>query len=147
MNQPRERIPVENQYLNELGRTTYNFAYLEWGIIWLTETIQNGFLSDAKTLTAGQIAVRFLEAVTEVGENEPDKQELTELAIKFNSLVKDRNQLMHGNPFTANGGEQRLKYNGKHGQKDWTTELMQEFADNLALCSIEAGKLLHGGRY
>ncbi|MCY4261371.1 MAG: hypothetical protein OXC91_14045, partial [Rhodobacteraceae bacterium] len=57
-----ERIPVEDCYLRAFGRAAYNFAYLEWGIIYLVEPVRPGFLSQASNLTSGQIAGRFSEA-------------------------------------------------------------------------------------
>jgi hypothetical protein len=143
----RECIPANDQYLRELGRATYNFAYLEWGIVWLTETLEPGFLGEAQTLTAGQIARRFSNAVEQVPVSDSDRAELLELATGFLDLVDERNRLIHGNPFTADNGEQRLLYTGKHGRKDWTEALMQKFSDDAAILGSAAGRLLHGGRY
>lgn len=140
-----ERIPVDDRYIRALGRATYNFAYLEWGIVWLTETIQVGFLNEVRKLTAGQIANRFRQAVGTLGDNNSDKVALELLASIFAELVEDRNRLMHGNPFTATGSEQRLLYDGKHGRKDWTIQLIEDFSERAATASIEAGRLLHGG--
>jgi hypothetical protein len=143
----RENIPAKDQYLRELGRATYNFTYVEWGIVWLTETLEPGFLRDAETLTAGQIARRFSSAVERVPATEPDQPELTELVRRFLELVEERNRLIHGNPFTADNGDQRLLYTGRHGRRDWTEEHMQQFSDDAATLGSVAGRLLHGGRY
>jgi hypothetical protein len=104
-------------------------------------------LSDAQKLTAGQIAKRFESAVVRVSATEPDQAELTELARSFLALVEERNRLIHGDPFTANNGEQRLLYSGKYGRKDWSEELMQQFSDDAADLGSAAGRILHGGRY
>lgn len=143
----RESIPARDDYLRELGRATYNFAYLEWGIIWLTETLEPGFLSIAQTLTAGIIAQRFADAVTKVPASVGDQSELENLARNFREMVVERNRLFHGNPFTAKNGEQRLLYSGKHGRKEWTENLIQQFSDVAATLGAEASRLLHGGRY
>lgn len=140
-----ERVPADDEYLRALGRAAYNFAYLEWGIVWLTETIEFGFLKDVSLLTAGQIANRFDQAVGNLSDDDPNKPALMSLASAFISLVEERNRLMHGNPFAADGGEQRLKYDGRHGRKDWTIPLIQEFSEQTATASIEADRLLHGG--
>ena len=142
-----ERIPVANAYLRALGRAVYNFTYLEWGIVWLTETIEPGFLRKVGTLTAGQIANHFANAEKQMNGADPGKKDLENLVSIFKALVDDRNRLFHGNPFTAEGGEQRLIYDGKHGQKDWTVDLMTTFSSQVAEASISAGSLLHGGRY
>ena len=143
----RESIPAADSYLRELGRATYNFAYLEWGIVWLTETLEPGFLSVAETLPAGGIAKRFAKAVERVPSSDVDRPELVELSKSFLDIVKERNRLIHGNPFTAEGGEQRLLYSGRHGRKDWTEQLIQQFSDVAATLGAEAGHLLHNGRY
>lgn len=143
----RGNIPAKGRYLTELGRATYNFAYLEWGIVWLTETLEPGFLRRAHKMTAGEIAQGFVKAVARLPATEPDLPELTELAASFPGLVQERNRLIHGNPVTADNGEQRLLYSGKHGRKDWTEELMQQFSDDAAKLGSDAGRLLHGGRH
>ena len=143
----RESIPADDQYLRALGRATYNFAYLEWGVVWLTETIEQGFLDTANSLTAGQIANRFMLAVQRVPESDVDHRELTDLARRFQELVEERNRLVHANPFTAENGAQRLLYVGKHGRKEWSEGLIQQFSDLAALLGAIAARLLHAGRY
>lgn len=146
MTEQSERIPAAEDYLRALGRATYNFAYLEWGVIWLTETLQSGFLRKASTMTAGQIAECFSKAVKMLDDTDPDKIRLRTLASDFIQIVADRNSLMHGNPHTAQTGEQRLLYEGRHGRRDWTIESMTQFSAHAATASIEAGDVLHSGR-
>ena len=110
-----ERIPVADDYLRTLGRAIYNFAYLEWGIVWLTETIEPGFLTDASQLTAGQIARRFSESIERLASTVQDKDQLRAVSASFRELLPARDGLVHGNPYTAMGGEQRLLYDGRHG--------------------------------
>jgi hypothetical protein len=45
-----ERIPADDRYLRDLGRATYNFAYLEWGVIWIGEKLDPGFLNKVTPL-------------------------------------------------------------------------------------------------
>lgn len=146
MTELSERIPVAEDYLSALGRATYNFSYLEWGIIWLTETLQPGFLQTSSTMTAGNIAEKFSSVVEKLDMGDADKTKLQILAKNCSDLVTIRNSLMHGNPYTALSGEQRLLYDGKHGRKDWTIDSMKEFSTRTAAASIEAGRLLHNGR-
>ena len=141
-----ERIPVTEDYLAALGRATYNFSYLEWGVIWLAETLQPGFLQTSSTMTAGNIAQKFSSVVENLDKTAADKTKLKMLASNFTDLIALRNSLMHGNPYTALNREQRLLYDGKHGRKDWTIDSMKGFATRTATASIEAGKLLHNGR-
>ena len=141
-----ERIPVAEGYLSALGRATYNFSYLEWGVIWLTETLQPAILQISSTMTAGNIAETFSSVVEKLDKTDVDKERLKVLARQFRDLVVTRNRLMHGNPYTAPSGEQRLLYDGKHGRRDWTIESMKDFSGRTATASIEVGKLLHNGR-
>ena len=146
MTEQLERIPVAEDYLSALGRATYNFSYLEWGIIWITETLQPGFLQMASTMTARNISEKFSSVVKRLDKTDPDGTRLQTLARNFRDLVPDRDRLMHGNPYTALSGEQRLLYDGKHGRKDWTIDSMKDFSSRTATESIEVGKLLHNGR-
>lgn len=146
MTEDSERIPVGDDYLHALGRAIYNFAYLEWGIVWLTETIEPGFISDTPKLTASEIARRFSSAVEQLANSVQDKEQIRAVAASFAELIPDRNSMVHGDPYTAMGGEQRLLYDGRHGHKDWTIVEMRKFASSAAHVSQEANRLLHNGR-
>jgi len=136
-----ERISVEDRYLCVLGRAVYNFVYLEWAVINLVETFEPGVLSRASSLTSGQVERTFSKIARSLPETNSCKNQFQELAKDFRDLVKNRDCLVHGNPYTAKTGEQRLLYNGRHGRKDWTIELLTEFANRTAEASIEAGNL------
>ncbi|MEP3051385.1 MAG: hypothetical protein ABJP48_00205 [Erythrobacter sp.] len=112
-------------------------------MIWLLEQREPGFLAKSKSLTAGQISGALLNSAASIGQGHQQEHVLSEIAQTFSSLVEDRNRLMHGNPFTADGGEQRLTYTGRHGQKDWTICEMDNFSDRLAELSIAVGRLIH----
>ena len=146
MTEQSERIPVADEYLRALGRATYNFAYLEWAIVWLMETLQPGFVRIVSTMTAGEIGNRFSEAVGKLDDDVSDQDRLEELARDYAELVTDRNSLVHGNPHTSPTGEQRLLYDGRHGRQDWTIDTVTGFSSRTATASIEAVELLHNGR-
>lgn len=141
------RIPVEDEYLIALGRATYNFTYLEWGIVWLTEILNPGFLARAESMTAGQIAREFEQQVDKLDENIQDKNYLNQLASTFLNLKNKRNELLHGNPYTAENGEQRLLYSSASTRQDWTISEIVEVARSFEDAAIKAGSLLHNGRY
>ena len=145
MTEQSERIPASDEYLRALGRATYNFAYLEWGIIWLAEILQPGFHRNASGKTAGKIAGCFSKAVELLDDTQPSKIRLRALASDFTQIVDDRNSLMHGNPHTARTGEQRLLYAGRHGRRDWTIKLMTRFSSRSATAAVETNDLLHDG--
>ena len=141
-----EGIPATDEYLRALGRAVFNFAYLEWGVIWLVETMQRGFLNDSSKMTSGKIANRFCDAAEQLDDAVPDKQALRSLSQKFKCLVPDRNRLVHSHTYTAPEGANELMYLGRHGRKAWPIELMTDFASRAAAVSIEANGVLHAGR-
>jgi hypothetical protein len=147
MAEERTRIPVHDDYLIALGRATYNFAYLEWGIVWAWECIDKGSIQKVKLLTAGQIAEQFKKQTETLPDSHSFKIRLTVLAFEFQNFVKRRNKLVHANPYTASGGEQRLLYNGSNSTQDWPITQINEFSDDAAKLSIDAGELIHGGLY
>ena len=140
------RIPIADSYAAAMGRAGYNFAYLEWGIVWLCETLDRGFINTVDDLTAGQIARHFDEVVKGLPAGASDKERLETLSGSFIDLVKERNGLMHGRPFTGEGGEQRLLYRGKGQYKDWTVDCIIDAARAYEVTAIEVGYLLDGGR-
>ena len=99
-----EHIRVADDYLHTLGRAIYNFAYLEWGIVWLAETVEPGFLTDASQLTAGQIARRFSESIERLPSTVQDKDQLRAVAASFRELLPARDGLVHGNPYLITYG-------------------------------------------
>ena len=57
------RIPVEERYLSALGRATYNFAYLEWQIVWIINVLDPDYVNSVRGKTAGCIAKDFQRVV------------------------------------------------------------------------------------
>ena len=139
------RVPVAEGYVRALGRAAYNFSYLEWGIVWLAETIGPGFLTRVSGMTAGTIAREFEKLSGSCGDSDSDA--LRALASTFGGLVKDRNALLHGVPYTAQGGEQRLRHLGPESTRDWTEALILEAAQRFEAAALEANRLLLAGRY
>jgi hypothetical protein len=138
-------IPVANDYVAAFGRAMYNFAYLEWGIVWLAETIGPGYMQQERG-TARNIGEKFSALVNQRTQNEQDHSRLKNLAATFLTLVEDRNALAHGIPHTAEGGEQRLGYDRKGVRRDWSIAAMLKIAKDFEDAAIEANALLHGGR-
>lgn len=139
------QVPVAEGYIRALGRAAYDFSYLEWGIVWLAETIRPGFLGRVGGMTAGTIGREFEAAA--LARADEDAKSLQILAANFLHLVKDRNALLHGVPYTAKRGEQRLLHLGPKGRRDWTENLILETARKFEAAAIEANSLLHAGRY
>jgi hypothetical protein len=143
----RDRIPAEPEYLQALGRAAYNFTYLEWGIVWLGETLLDGFIGWCSKQTAQQIGERFAKLARAVPPDDDDREALICIAGKFLTLVLDRNRLLHAHPYTATDGEQRLGYRGKSEPKDWPKSEIEMFADDVSDLSSHVTSAFYGGRY
>ena len=140
------RIPVAEPYALALGRATYCFAYAEWGIIWLGETVDQGLISWASGQTSGNVGERFARIASQLPEDMPDRLALVGLSKEFLRLVNFRNGLAHGRPFSADDGEQRLSYNGKSGEFDWSIDKIDEFTRACEDLALETDKFVHTGR-
>lgn len=139
------RIPLTEAYAEALGRAVYSFCYLEWEVVWIIECLEPGFVNEVTGLTAGQIANRFIDET-----NKPHALEatlalrLSDFAECFKRLVDSRNALVHGNPYTAENGEQRLGYSGKRGRVEWPLSEIVSVTSKFEQAALEAGHILHG---
>lgn len=139
------RIPVDEAYVALLGRAVYNFAYLEWAVIYTVETLLPGYLSKyteaARSMPSGAVANDFRERVIERTDLKPDlKDKLATCAGRFSRLVNDRNRLIHAHPYTVESGDQQLNYQGRLPSTSWSVEeveaVAREFDD--AACEMTA---------
>jgi hypothetical protein len=138
------RIQVAKEYVIALGRATYNFAYLEWGIVWIGQALKPGFINEVSELTARSIGKEVAKIIA-ASSGHLLFQQLSTLSAKFPELVKRRNSLMHGNPYTAEGGAQQLLYDGQHGRQEWRVQDILDAARDFEDAAIEAANLLHKG--
>lgn len=133
------RIPVAPEYANALGYTVYCFCYLEWGAIYLAETLKPGHIHKVRKRTAGQIAEKLSKLVRKPSSASPELlKRMEKFASDFEDLVGLRNKLVHAHPISAKNKEQRLKY---WEQPDWTIEKIEEAAKAFEIASVEAGAL------
>jgi len=107
MSDERLRVQLEPAYAQALGRATYCFAILEWRVVWCGESIQVDWLKEVQHKAAGLIGLRFEKLVASMPDSEL-RDRLRALGKDFMELVDQRNQIIHGKPSTAPGGEQRL---------------------------------------
>ena len=140
----KSRIPVADDVVAAFGRAMYNFAYLEWNIVWLAEKIQPGYIR-GKRIT-WDIGGKFSALVNRHTQHHHDHIHLKNLAEEFVTLVKERHALAHGNPHTAEGGKQRLLYDREGVRRDWSIEAMLNSAKDFEDAAIKANSLLHDGR-
>ncbi len=139
MKNDRNRIPVEERYVEALGRATYVFATLEWNAVWCCERIKPGYVAKLGRKTAGDVARDLISRLSRIGDVTV-RQACNGPAHEFHRLVKVRNALLHGKPGTADDNAQRLFDQGK----PWSPEMIDDAADEFAACSITLNALLHG---
>lgn len=140
----KEKLPADEKYLLALGCAVYRFSNLEWSIIWLLETLDEGFLKRSKKVAANTIAKKFGSVLNNVGEKVSNLADLEKLQSDFAKLVILRDSLIHSNPFTDESGVPNLSYNGRHGRKRWTQENIEEFSEEVRSLSTAWSSVFHG---
>jgi hypothetical protein len=158
------RIPVDNSYLLALGRATYYFSYLEWGIIYLIEKIKPGYVQESQGFvdkieakTSGVIAKDFKECLKKYPQTDLSFQnKLQDIANTFSTLVANkRNPIIHGSPRTDQNGKQGLLYHnpgnrGKEGKPVWVEWSEAEILDaalEFQELAIEVNNLFHNSTF
>jgi hypothetical protein len=140
MKDDRLRVPIDDAYVQALGRMTYVFATLEWNAVWCCERMQTNYINRLGRKTAGIIA----DDLVHLAGKRPDPQLRTDClgpSKEFKRLVKLRNGILHGKPGTAPTltKEQRLFQDGQ----PWTPAMIDDAADEFAACSILLNALLY----
>lgn len=134
----RLRVPVDDRYVEALGRAAYVFATLEWNAVWCCERMRAGDIQSLGRKTAGDIAADLARFAS----RRPDprhRDDISGPAREFKRLVLVRNGIMHGKPGTAPDGGQRLFRDGA----PWTPEMLEDAADEFAACSALLNALLY----
>jgi hypothetical protein len=141
-----ERIPVAQDYALALGRACYIFAYLEACVIRCIEMFEPGYQASIRQrkMTAGQIAFDFVKLAERGPVPEEVAARIVAAAAQFDVLVDMRNDLLHGRPRMAPGGEQRLYRLAPDGHEvDWTLDEIQEAANAFEFCAMEVTAILN----
>ena len=119
------RVVVDREYAELLGRAVYCFSSYEWQVACTLNKLRPGFLNEftaAKPpLTAGLLSRRFGEILKGAEALPSDqRQKLIGVQQEFARSIGLRDQLIHGHPCTAPGGQQQLNYSGgKHNPMQW----------------------------
>ncbi len=131
------RIPVDQSYVQAIGQVMYNFATVEWNIVYLGSLIAPSFVS-RESGADFDIVVREFGLLSETGKH----PEYAYIAVRFAEMAKRRQDLLKSIPFTASGGAQEL--GGAQGPDDqWTEEKVQALAKDLEDLDIEANDLYY----
>jgi hypothetical protein len=104
-----EQFPCGEGYLDALGRVVYNFAVLEYSVVWVIELIAPGYMEAYRRgkKTAGEVAKDFRNNVDKLKDG-PVKTKLESLSARFAQLAVDRNDLLHANPAATSNGDSHL---------------------------------------
>lgn len=141
MNDDRLLIPHDPDYFHAIGLATIAFARLEWNAVWCCERLQPGYIAtiESKKKTAGIIG-RDLNRLFGRIDDSPLRSKIGPLAREFESVVLDRNGLLHGKPITSPTGDQRLFRNGS----EWTINAINSFSDRCVKAASPLNALLYG---
>jgi hypothetical protein len=118
-------VPIDDPYLHAVGLAVTCFARLEWGVVWVCEKLNPGYLTEMKRKTAGGIASDFIR-LTAAYSAPGTAADLSRVAYEFSYLVGTRNKLLHAKPGTnSSTQEQRLFSEGT----EWTVAAVNHAAD------------------
>ncbi|SRR6266498_3351645 len=112
------RVPVDDSYVALVGKAVYVFAYYEWGVIYIIEFLQPGFVyrySRGNPMTSGHVSDALKGVINDstTSFGKITKQELESCSIEFERLIAKRNALIHAHPITDADGSQILAYQTK----------------------------------
>jgi len=112
------RVPVDDSYAALVGKAVYVFAYYEWGIIWIIEFLQPGFVGRycrENPMTSGQVRGTFQAVINDPATSfaKVTRQELEACLTELERLIIKRNTLIHAHPCTDMDGSQILAYQTK----------------------------------
>ncbi len=145
------RIPVDDSYAMLLGKAVYVFAYYEWTIIWIIESLQPGFVRDycrKKILTSGGVKKELQEAIQQLAKLPPlvSTHELQTCCDQFGLLIDKRNALVHAHPSTDSDGTQVLNFQAKTTKPlpdmKWPNADLESLISEFDQAACDASKLL-----
>ncbi len=145
------RVPFDDDYVKLVGTAVYLFSYYEWAIIYVIERLEPGFVAEYcrghwRGMTSGQVSKRFMKAVEGyAGDRGATKEELWCCCRVFDSLVHNRNALIHAHPITDEGGAQILSYQGSPSRQisdmRWEIASIEEFVREVDASACEASNI------
>jgi hypothetical protein len=144
MTERARRISVDPEYACALGYAIYCYCSLEWNVVWIIERLDPGYIRKIQWKTANKFSQGLARRIEKaVGLEETLRARLSVFSDRFKPLTKRRDALLHANPSTATGGEQRLHYSGETGVIDWPLADVIAVSEEFESASIEANELFH----
>jgi len=137
------RIPADPVYLQAVGRTFYNFTYLEWVVVWTIAKLRpDGFGGVPKGETASRIAKALIKAIDQTQPSLPSglRHSLVKFHEAYLRAIPRRNKLLHAHPFTATDGSQQLGGGGYQ----WPVEELRAAALEFQEAAIMGNDIFHG---
>jgi len=115
MNNNHLIIQIDDTYAKLIGQAVYSFGYYEWMIVYLINSLDNGFVleySRKKLFTSGKVAKKLKGVIDQINYSHKgiNKSQLEDCHVQFHSLIDKRNALMHGHPITHVDESQILAY-------------------------------------
>ena len=149
MNTEKTRVPFEESYVCLLGQAVYLFAYYEWQIICIINSLSQGFVreySRGKPLTSRAVHKRFVAELAKG--NAPSGASLASLEAcrdTFHNLIPRRNALVHAHPITDKVEGQIVAFQAGPVKPirdlKWDRDHLQAFIQDVDEAACEAGAL------
>jgi len=139
MDGARLATPVDDPYLLAIGYAVICFARCEWAAVWLAERLDPSFpgRTEVRNSRTGElngppskVIANNLVALVGAMSDDPRRGEWESMALEFQRLAQDRNDLLHAKPGTSADGAQRFF----RGGVEWTLADVERFADSAADC-------------
>jgi len=147
------RIPIDDEYAAIVGKAIYAFAYYEWTIIYMIDSLMHGFVTEysrplSNPLTSGVVCSRLKKAInhTQLPVLGVTTDELDNCTESFERLIIKRNALIHGHPITSKDGSQILAYQTSSSKMlsdmIWTSCEVEQFIKEIDNAAVESGVVL-----
>ena len=132
--------PADDRYVEVIGRALYNFAYIEWEVLYLGSLLVPGFVNRDAGNDSRTIAREF-SLLAEVGrERFPG---LKDIADRFAIAEQSRVELLRATPFTGPLGAQILHSEGTAAPKQWDMEAVSKYLTDLESLATDADVLFY----
>jgi len=138
---------VEPSYLQAIGQFVWNFALLEWDVVYIVVKLNNDEWTKTRlNSTSGDISKALARSIEEQAARLPTAYviRLRAFAKHYEADILERNGLLHVHPYTASDGAQQLGgEDRKKVLREWTLERLREHAELFKVHQREGNALLH----
>lgn len=132
------RIVVGTTYLQALGQVVYNYATVEWNIVYLGSLVAPSFLQGEAGKAFADV-VRGFEILSEV-EKFPG---FSDISRRFSEATRRKDELLKSIPITAAGGSQVLDGKEDGQDKRWGEADVWALANDLQQLDLDSNALYY----